>query len=229
MNKSLILGFTITLLSSQVFATSPITASSTLSDQASYTRGYLLVKNNAEAMQNINLDAFVQGITTASQQQKPALSQEQMEKSLEAYKQQGDEKEFKRLQQLAQKNSLVETVFLAENAKRPNIQQTKSGLQYQITKTSQGAIPTESSTVTLNYEGRLADGTVFDSSIARQQPATFKMSEVIQGLNEGLQHMKVGEKAQFFVPSKLGYGEIGSGSIEPNNVLIFDVELLKVE
>ena len=106
---------------------------------------------------------------------------------------------------------------------------TKSGLQYQVLQAGTGKSPKASSTVKVHYEGRLIDGTVFDSSIARDQAAEFQVSQVIQGWTEGLQLMKVGAKYRFFIPAALAYGQIGSGdAIEPNSTLIFDVELLEI-
>ena len=106
---------------------------------------------------------------------------------------------------------------------------TKSGLQYQIVQTGQGKKPTVTSKVSVNYEGRLLDGTVFDSSIARGQPVDFQVSQVISGWTEGLQLMQEGSKYRFFIPAKLAYGDMGAGdSIGPNSTLIFDVELLKI-
>ena len=98
-----------------------------------------------------------------------------------------------------------------------------------VLQQGQGKSPKANSRVKVHYEGRLIDQTVFDSSIARQQPAEFQVSQVIQGWTEGLQLMKEGAKYRFFIPSKLGYGQIGSGDvIEPNSTLIFDVELIAV-
>ena len=107
---------------------------------------------------------------------------------------------------------------------------TASGLQYKVEKEGKGAQPTANDTVTVNYRGTLINGTEFDSSYKRGQPATFPVSGVIKGWTEALQLMKVGSKYQLFIPSSLAYGERGAGrDIEPNSTLIFDVELLDVK
>ena len=119
--------------------------------------------------------------------------------------------------------------FLTENAKKSDIITTKSGLQYQVLQAGTGKSPKANSKVKVNYEGRLLDGTVFDSSIARNHPVEFQLSQVIQGWTEGVQTMKEGGKTRFFIPANLAYGDVGSGdAIGPNSVLIFDIELLQV-
>lgn len=214
---------------SQTWA-APVTARSDLGDQAGYSLGYLLAKNNADAMRGLDLDAFIQGLTAASNQQTPALSNEQMSRAINEYRQQAESAEFKKLKQQAQTNIQAEQKFLIANAKQPQVIKTTSGLQYTVLKAGSGQIPQANSTVTINYEGRLLDDTVFDSSIARQQPITLNLVDVIPGLQEGLKTMKEGGKTRFFIPSTLGYGDIGSGdAIQPNSLLIFDVELIKVE
>jgi FKBP-type peptidyl-prolyl cis-trans isomerase len=120
--------------------------------------------------------------------------------------------------------------FLASNLKKAGITATASGLQYEVLSPGSGPKPLASDMVKVNYEGKLLDGTVFDSSIARNEPATFPLDGVIPGWTEGVQLMPVGSKYRFFVPSELAYGEQGAGDvIEPNSVLIFEVELLSIE
>lgn len=119
--------------------------------------------------------------------------------------------------------------FLAKNREAEGIQITESGLQYKVIKEGTGDIPTAESTVSVHYEGRLIDGTVFDSSIERGQPAQFPVGGVIPGWTEALQLMKQGAKWQLFIPSDLAYGPRGAGpQIGPNETLIFDVELLEI-
>jgi FKBP-type peptidyl-prolyl cis-trans isomerase FklB len=120
--------------------------------------------------------------------------------------------------------------WLAENAKKDGVKVTESGLQYTIIKEGEGANPSASSKVTVHYHGTLTNGEVFDSSVQRGQPATFGLNQVISGWTEGLQLMKQGAKYKFFIPSELGYGERSpGGSIGPNEVLIFEVELISVD
>ncbi len=119
--------------------------------------------------------------------------------------------------------------FLAANAKKEGVKTTASGLQYKVIKSGSGPSPKATDTVKVHYNGTLIDGTVFDSSIRRGSPATFPVDGVIPGWTEALQLMKVGDKWQLFIPSKLAYGEQGPGPIGPNATLIFDVELLGIE
>ena len=119
--------------------------------------------------------------------------------------------------------------YLAENAKKDGVITLPSGLQYQVLKEGNGKKPTAKDTVQCHYEGFLIDGTVFDSSIQRGEPATFPLQQVIAGWTEGLQLMQEGAKYRFFIPYRLGYGEGGAGnSIPPFAALIFDVELIQV-
>jgi len=120
--------------------------------------------------------------------------------------------------------------FLTENAKNDSVKQTESGLQYLVIKEGNGAKPGPTDVVTVHYTGTLIDGTVFDSSVERGEPATFPLDQVIPGWTEGLQLMSEGSKYRLFIPSELAYGEKGAGDqILPNSTLIFDVELIKVE
>lgn len=128
-----------------------------------------------------------------------------------------------------EKNTAAGAAFLAENGKREGVTTTASGLQYEVVTAGAGAQPKATDTVTVHYTGTLVDGTKFDSSVDRGQPATFALDRVIPGWTEGLQQMKEGAKYKFYIPSELAYGPRGAGSIPPNSVLIFDVELLKVE
>ena len=120
--------------------------------------------------------------------------------------------------------------FLEENGQRAEVKTTASGLQYEVLTEGTGPKPSGSTArVTVHYEGRLINGNVFDSSYKRNQPATFGLNQVITGWTEGVQLMPQGSKYRFFIPSDMGYGNRGSGSIPPNATLIFDVELLQTK
>ena len=120
--------------------------------------------------------------------------------------------------------------FLKENASKEGVKTTPSGLQYKITKEGEGKSPKATDTVVVHYKGTLLDGTEFDSSIKRGEPATFPLNRVIPGWTEGLQLLKEGGKATLYIPSKLAYGERGAGGkIGPNEALIFEVELIKIQ
>jgi FKBP-type peptidyl-prolyl cis-trans isomerase len=132
-----------------------------------------------------------------------------------------------------QKKALTENVtkgatYLAENAKKAGVKVTASGLQYEVITEGKGAKPKATDTVKVHYEGKLLDGTVFDSSIKRKEPVSFPLNQVIAGWTEGVQLMSVGSKYKFTIPSNLAYGEQGSGPITPNSVLVFEVELIEI-
>jgi FKBP-type peptidyl-prolyl cis-trans isomerase len=133
------------------------------------------------------------------------------------------------LAQLGKQNKAEADKFLKQNGKLKGVKTTPSGLQYKILKEGTGPQPKETDLVTVNYKGTLINGTEFDSSYKRNQPATFPLNRVIKGWTEGVQLMKVGSKFQFFIPPELAYGERAVGDlIGPNSLLIFEVELLKI-
>ena len=119
--------------------------------------------------------------------------------------------------------------FLAQNAKREGVQTLDSGLQYEMLRDGSGPKPSVMDTVTVNYKGTLVDGTVFDSSYDRGQPATFPLMAVVPGWKQGIPLMSVGSKYKLYIPPDLGYGSQDKGVIPPNSVLIFEVELLAIE
>ena len=126
-------------------------------------------------------------------------------------------------------NKVAGEKFLEENKTKEGVQTTESGLQYKIIKAGKGAIPTENSTVKVNYKGTLIDGTEFDSSYKRNAPATFKANQVIKGWTEALTMMPVGSKWELYIPQELAYGSRNAGQIKPFSTLIFEVELIDVE
>lgn len=217
------------LLSSGSLFAKEVTNKSPEAEQVGYSFGYLMGKSNADSLQGIDLDAFSAGLKAAAAGKQATLSEEDMARVLTQFKRQAEAKELITLKKQADENAKIGQAFLAENAKKPGIKTTKSGLQYQILQEGKGKSPSANSNVRVHYEGRLIDGTVFDSSIARQQPVDFPTTQVITGWTEGLQLMKVGAKYRFFIPADLAYGQIGSGDIiEPNSTLIFDIELLEI-
>ena len=127
-------------------------------------------------------------------------------------------------------NKTLGREFMEQNAKNDSVVQTKSGLQYMVLKEGTGAKPGPTDKVTVHYTGKLLDGTVFDSSVERDEPATFALNQVIPGWSEGLQLMSEGSEYRLFIPSELAYGSKSAGDkILPNSTLIFDVKLIKVE
>lgn len=137
---------------------------------------------------------------------------------------------FQQLQEKAFEQNIKEgKTFLAENAKRPEVKTTASGLQYEILTEGKGNTPNASDRVQVHYHGTLINGNVFDSSVSRGEPATFGVTQVIQGWVEALQLMPVGSKWKLYIPSELAYGAQGAGqSIAPHTTLVFEVELLAI-
>ena len=127
-----------------------------------------------------------------------------------------------------EENARIGKEFLEQNAKQEGVKVTASGLQYLVVKEGDGKKPGPNDVVTVHYTGRLVDGTVFDSSVERGEPATFGVGQVIAGWTEALQMMSEGSAWRLFIPSELAYGAHGTGPIQPNSTLIFDVQLIKV-
>ncbi len=157
---------------------------------------------------------------------KPQLTPDQIKETMTAFEKDMEQKQ----KAAADKNASEGTKFLEENKKKEGVKTTASGLQYKVVKEGTGAQPKANDTVTVNYRGTLINGTEFDSSYKRGEPATFPVNGVIKGWTEALQLMKAGSKYQLFIPPNLAYGERAVGpDISPNSTLIFDVELMDVK
>jgi len=194
-------------------------------EKVSYAIGMNIGLNLSRQKVDINPDILAAGIKDAIGG-KPQLTQDQVKEVMGQF-----EKDMEQKQKTAgEKNKADGAKFLEENKKKEGVKTTASGLQYKLLKEGTGAQPKATDMVTVNYRGTLIDGTEFDSSYKRGQPATFPLNGVIKGWTEGLQLMKPGSKYQFFVPSNLAYGERSVGpDIAANATLIFDVELLEVK
>mgnify|MGYP000853625499 FL=1 len=193
-------------------------------EKLSYALG-LIIGNNLKGM---NIEGLLTTEFTRAVEQ--VLNGEKLE--MTEVQAQGLVQEFLREQQEAAGKAAREAGenFLAENAKREGVKVTETGLQYEVLTPALGIKPTPTDTVTCHYEGRLIDGTVFDSSYRRGEPASFPLQGVIRGWTEGLQLMSIGSKFRFFIPFDLAYGAQGAGgSIPPYAALIFDVELIGIE
>ena len=140
----------------------------------------------------------------------------------------GNQSKIKELKKEGKNNMEKGQVFLEENSKKTDVKTTSSGLQYKVLKEGTGETPLSTDNVEVHYRGTLIDGTEFDSSYKRNKTITFPLNGVIAGWTEGLQLMKEGAKYEFYIPSELAYGSSGTGPIPPNSVLIFEVELIKV-
>ncbi len=199
-------------------------------DKASYSIGYDIGETFKKQKIELNLDALVAGLKEALSGKEAALSKDEREKTLQAFQKEMMEKQIAASKEAAEKNKAEGEKFLEENKKKDGVKTTASGLQYKVLKEGSGAAPKETDTVVTNYRGTLIDGTEFDSSYKRNEPATFPVNRVIKGWTEALQLMKPGAKYQLFIPSSLAYGERGAGqTIGPNATLIFDVELLSIK
>jgi FKBP-type peptidyl-prolyl cis-trans isomerase FklB len=197
-----------------------------LKDKVSYGVGLNVGANFKKQGQELNPDALLAGLKDALSGKQPALSEAELKDTMEAWNKQMEEK-----QKVAGEKNIAEGAkYLEENKKKSGVKTTGSGLQYKVLKEGSGAQPKESDTVSVNYRGTLTNGTEFDSSYKRGQPATFPVNGVIKGWTEALQLMKTGSKYQLFIPSSLAYGERAVGpDIGPNSTLVFEVELLEVK
>lgn len=177
----------------------------------------------------IDLDAFVRGLTDARAGRELAMTQEEMQQAMQGFREQMMAKMEAERAEAGAKAGAEGAKFLAENAEKPGVKTTESGLQYVVVEEGDGATPEASDVVRTHYRGTLIDGTEFDSSYARGEPAEFPVNGVIAGWTEALQLMQVGDKWKLFIPSDLAYGERGAGQdIPPNAALIFDIELLEI-
>ena len=191
-------------------------------DKISYALG-LSIGNNFQnsGINNLQVEDFVKGLNDVLSGAQPAISYDEAKQVINEF--------FMNLQkQKLELNKKAGEEFLTINKGKAGVVTLPSGLQYQVLQNGEGAKPTASDKVKCHYHGTLINGTVFDSSVQRGQPAVFGVSQVIPGWVEALQLMSVGSKWRLFIPSELAYGEQGAGDvIEPNSTLIFDVELLE--
>jgi FKBP-type peptidyl-prolyl cis-trans isomerase FklB len=199
-------------------------------DKASYSIGLDIGRTFRERSLELNPEALVRGLRDALGGGKTLLTEEQAQEALETFTRAVAAKEMSARSALAPKNKEAGEKFLAENKTKDGVKATASGLQYKVLKAGTGKVPQATDVVRTHYRGTLIDGTEFDSSYRRNEPATFPVNGVIPGWTEALQLMPVGSKWQLFVPSKLAYGEQGAGQlIGPNATLLFEVELLGIE
>lgn len=194
-----------------------------LKQQASYAIGLNFGQQVSDA--ELDAEALVRGVRDALTKADPLLTEEQITTVMTSFAKEMQAK----AQEKGKEASKVGDDFIAANAKKPGVKTTKSGLQYKVLKSGEGATPKKDSVVRVHYHGTLPSGKVFDSSVDRKEPAEFPVNRVIPGWTEALQLMKVGDKWQIVLPADLAYGAQGAGrDIGPNQVLIFDVELLDI-
>ncbi|MCY1278437.1 FKBP-type 22 kDa peptidyl-prolyl cis-trans isomerase [compost metagenome] len=199
----------------------------TPAQKASYGIGLNMGKSLAqEGMDDLDPKAVAQGIEDAIGKKEQRLKDEELVEAFAFLQKRAEE----RMTALNAENAKAGKKFLEDNGKREGVVTTASGLQYEIVKKAEGAQPKPNDVVTVHYEGKLTDGTVFDSSIQRGSPIDLPVNGVIPGWVEGLQLMHVGEKVKLYIPSELAYGEQSpSPAIPANSVLVFDLELLGIK
>ncbi len=198
----------------------------TLEQHASYGIGLQMGQQLADnPFDGLDIAAVAAGLAAAFYGDEPEVSEDQIRSAFQVISGRMQEAEAAK----AQLAAAAGEAFLAENAKKAGVTVTKSGLQYEVLTAGSGAKPSRADKVRTHYHGTLIDGTVFDSSYNRGQPAEFPVSGVIAGWTEALQLMPVGAKYRLYIPHNLAYGERGAGgAIKPYSALIFDVELLDI-
>lgn len=199
----------------------------TVRDRASYGIGVNIGRSLRQDGLDVDPEVLSLGIRDALARRKPRLSDKDFKVALTEFQKTMAKLKAERLTALAKKNSKEGTAFLKQNKSKPKVESLTGGLQYLVLQEGKGKSPKPDDRVTVHYRGRLIDGTEFDSSIERDEPATFSLEKVIEGWQKALPKMKVGDKWRLFVPPELAYGEKGSGEIiGPNAVLVFEIELL---
>lgn len=197
-------------------------------DKLSYAVGLQVGKSLQSAAIDIKMEPFLKAVEDVMADREPALSEEEMMAVMNAFRQKAMEKMEAEQQAEAGENLTKGEAFLKENAAKEGVKTLESGLQYRVIEEGDGPSPAASDQVKVHYRGTLIDGTQFDSSYDRNEPAVFGVTQVINGWTEALQLMKKGAKWQLFIPPNLAYGPSGRPGIPPNAVLLFDVELLEI-
>ncbi len=224
--KLLITAISLFFLASTVYAEEVVLKDQR--DKVSYGIGMDIGKSLKNQSLDVDPDLITRGIKDMLSGAKPLMTEQELRDAMMNFQKEMMAKQMERMKELGEKNKKEGEAFLAENKKKEGVVTLPSGLQYKVIKEGAGETPKATDTVTTDYRGTLIDGTEFDSSSRRGQPATFKVNGVIPGWSEALQLMKAGSKWQLFIPSNLAYGERGPREIGPNATLIFEVELLSI-
>jgi len=207
----------------QAEAATAATGLATDADRFSYGLGMVIGERVLKQYEGVDYDLLIQGMKAQHQSQETLITLEDAGAALAAHAEQ-------QFAAQTEANKMKGTAYLEENANKDGVMVTESGLQYSVITQGDGAKPVATDQVTVHYRGTLIDGTEFDSSYSRGEPATFGLNQVIPGWTEGVQLMNVGSKYLFVVPSELGYGERGAGgAIGPFETLIFEVELIEIK
>ena len=206
-------------------------------DKISYSLGVDIGRTLQKFQLDLNEAALSQGIADVLGNKQMAMNEQQVQETLQAFQQKMMQKQQEamvkkqgEMKAVAEKNKAEGKKFLADNAKKPDVKTTPSGLEYKVIKAGTGDKPKDSDTVETNYRGTTIDGKEFDSSAKHGSTATFPVNGVIKGWSEALKMMPVGSKWELYVPSELAYGDEGAGEdIAPGSTLVFDVELLSIK
>jgi FKBP-type peptidyl-prolyl cis-trans isomerase len=199
-------------------------------EKISYSMGFEVGNYFKGAGGDIQRDFLIKGIEDAYEGAAPALTREEMVAIQKEFAQKMQAEQMAKMEQMKSQNKAVGVKFLEENTKKEGVIVTESGLQYQVLKQGEGDNAKPTDTVKVEYVGTLIDGTEFDSTVQHGEPAQFQVDKVIKGWGEALQLMNVGTKLHLVIPSELAYGEQGAApKIQPNSVLVFDVELVSIE
>ncbi|GED22578.1 FKBP-type peptidyl-prolyl cis-trans isomerase [Halomonas halmophila] len=215
----------VALLSAAPFA---LAAPESDQERLGYSLGVTLGKSIKQDVSDLDIDAFTQAIRDVYSDGELAMTDKEMSKTLTQFQKQAQKQKAAEAKKRAEANKAEGKAYLQKNAKKDGVTETESGLQYREIESGDGASPKAGDTVKVNYEGRLIDGTVFDSSYKRGEPVSFRVGQVIEGWQEALKLMSVGDKWEIVIPSDLAYGARGQGPIGPHETLIFEVELLDV-
>lgn len=199
-------------------------------DRISYALGLSMGNNfRASGIHQLNIQDFADGVAAVFDGVAPKMSYDEAKAEIQRFFEAMEKENQAQAAKMGEINEQAGRAFLDENGKREEVHITPSGLQYEVLTQGDGPKPTAQDKVKVHYTGKLIDGTVFDSSVERGEPATFGVTQVIPGWVEALQLMNQGSKWRLFIPSALAYGPNGAGNvIGPNSTLIFDVELLEV-
>ncbi len=198
-------------------------------ERLAYSLGVTLGESMQADVEDLDLDTFTDGMRDVFEGNDLAMDEAQMSEALMTFQEQSMAAREAEASEAAEANRQAGEDFLAENAERDDVTVMESGLQYEVLESGDGESPGPQDTVEVNYEGTLLDGTVFDSSFERGESVSFQVNQVIEGWQEALQAMSVGDSWMLYIPADLAYGESGQGPIGPNEVLTFRVELLDVE
>ncbi len=199
-------------------------------DKVSYSIGLNIGRSMKQEGLDLNPDALAAAMKDVFAGAKPQLTDEEIQTIMQEFQKKMMAKQLASREEGLGKNKAEGVKFLADNKKKEGVKSTASGLQYKVIKDGTGKTPKATDTVKTHYRGTLINGTEFDSSYKRGEPAEFSVNGVIKGWTEALQLMKEGAKWQLYIPSDLAYGERGAGKdIGPNSTLIFDIELLSVK